>query len=151
MNYLDPFVGRHLLVVNRRPTIGGRAVRIVIPTGLPLESQAEVVDFLCDLPFPYSYSVRAILLGTQKTGMVVSEIRKKHHQKTRRKWDFLKETTGKESTPTYLNDYAVEMAHDATEAAREAESNMVHEVYFSFGVIINGRPGLLLAQEKFSV
>ena len=28
------------------------------------------------------------------------------------------------------------MAHDATEAAREAESNMVHEVYFSFGVII---------------
>ncbi len=136
MNYLDTFVGRHRLVVTRRPSIGGRALRVVIPTGLPLESHAEVVDFLCELPFPYRYSVRAILLGTQKAGKVVSEIRKKHHQKTRRKWDFLKETTGKQSTPTYLNEHAVEMAFDATEAAKEAESNTVREVYFSCGVII---------------
>jgi type IV secretion/conjugal transfer VirB4 family ATPase len=138
-NYLDTFVGRHRLVVSRRPSIGGRALRVVIPTGLPLESHAEVVDFLCDLPFPYRYSVRAIVLGTQKAGRVVSEIRKKHHQKTRRKWDFLVETTGKESTPTYLNEHAVNMAHDATAAAAEAESNVVREVYLSFGVVITDR------------
>jgi type IV secretion system protein VirB4 len=136
LNYLDTFVGRHRLVVNRHPSIGGRALRVVIPTGLPLESHAEVVDFLCELPFPYRYSVRAILLGTQNAAKVVSEFRKQHIQKTRRKWDFLKETTGKESSPTYLNEHAVEMAHDATEAAREAESNVIREVYLSFGVII---------------
>jgi type IV secretion system protein TrbE len=132
-NYLDTFVGRHRLVVSRRPTIGGRALRVVVPTGLPLESHAEVVDFLCELPFPYRYSVRAIVLGTQSAGRVVSDIRMKHHQKTRRKWDFLVETTGKESTPTYLNEHAVEMARDATSAAAEAESNIVREVYLSFG------------------
>jgi type IV secretion system protein TrbE len=135
-NYLDTFVGRHRLVVSRRPTIGGRAIRVVIPTGLPLESHAEVVDFLCNLPFPYRYSVRAVLLGTQNAGRVVSNIRMKHHQKTRRKWDFLVETTGKQSTPTYLNEHAVNMAKDATIAAAEAESNQVREVYLSFGVVI---------------
>ena len=138
-NYLDTFVGRHRLVVSRRPTIGGRALRVVVPTGLPLESHAEVVDFLCDLPFPYRYSVRAIVLGTQSAGRVVSDIRMKHHQKTRRKWDFLVETTGKESTPTYLNEHAVDMARDATAAAAEAESNVVREVYLSFGVVITDR------------
>lgn len=138
-NYLDSFVGRHRLTVSRRPTIGGKALRIVVPTGLPLESHAEVVDFLCELPFPYRYSVRAIVLGTQSAGRVVSKIRMKHHQKTRRKWDFLVETTGKQSTPTYLNEHAVDMAHDATQAAREAESNQVREVYLSFGVVITER------------
>jgi type IV secretion system protein TrbE len=138
-NYLDTFIGRHRLVVSRRPTIGGRALRVVVPTGLPLESHAEVIDFLCDLPFPYRYSVRAIVLGTQSAGRVVSHIRMKHHQKTRRKWDFLVETTGKQSTPTYLNEHAVDMAHDATQAAREAESNQVREVYLSFGVVITDR------------
>jgi type IV secretion system protein TrbE len=136
LNYLDTFVGRHRLVVNRKPTIGGRAIRVVIPTGLPLESHAEVVDFLCELPFPYRYSVRAILLGTQAAGRVVSNLRKKHIQKQKRKWDFLVETTGTQSTPAYLNEYAVKMADDATEAAAEAESNQVREVYLSFGVVI---------------
>jgi type IV secretion system protein TrbE len=135
-NYLDTFVGRHRLVVSRKPTIAGRAIRVVIPTGLPLESHAEVVDFLCELPFPYRYSVRAILLGTQAAGRVVSNIRKHHIQKQKRKWDFLVETTGRQSTPTYLNEYAVDMADDATIAAKEAESNQVREVYLSFGVVL---------------
>lgn len=80
--------------------------------------------------------MRAILLGTQAGGRVISNIRMKHHQKTRRKWDFLVETTGKESTPTYRNEHAVDMAHDATAAAAEAESNQVRAVYLSFGVLI---------------
>jgi type IV secretion system protein TrbE len=135
-NYLDTFLGRHRLVVTPRPTIGGRAIRVVVPTGLPLETHTEVVDFLGELPFPYRYSVRAILLGTQRAGRVISETRKHHHQKTRRLWDFLTEVAGKESSPQYLNEYAVEMAQDATTAASEAESNMVRAVYLSFGVII---------------
>jgi type IV secretion/conjugal transfer VirB4 family ATPase len=146
-NYLDSFIGRHRLVVKRKPTIGGRAIRVVIPTGLPLESHAEIVDFLCELPFPYRYSVRAILLGTQAAGRVVSNIRKQHIQKQKRKWDFLIETTGTQSTPTYLNEYAVDMADDATIAAKEAESNQVREVYLSFGVVITD-PDAKAADEK---
>jgi type IV secretion system protein TrbE len=147
LNYLDTFVGRHRLVVSRRPTIGDRALRVVIPTGLPLESHAEVVDFLCQIPFPFRYSIRAILLGTQSANKVVSNIRKRHIQKKKRKWDFLTDTTGMQSNPTYMNEHAVKMADDATEAAAEAESNQVREVYLSFGVVITG-PDPKLADEK---
>jgi type IV secretion system protein VirB4 len=149
-NYLDTFIGRQRLVVSRKPTIGGRALRVVTPTGLPLESHAEVVDFLCELPFPYRYSVRAILLGTQTAGKVVSKVRKQHIQKQKRKWDFLIETTGTQSTPAYLNEHAVSMAHDATAAAAEAESNQVREVYLSFGVVITD-PDTRLADEKAEI
>ncbi|MBV8358534.1 MAG: hypothetical protein JO189_11435, partial [Deltaproteobacteria bacterium] len=149
-NYLDIFVGRHRLVVSRKPTIGGRALRVVTPTGLPLESHAEVVDFLYELPFPYRYSVRAILLGTQTAGKVVSKVRKQHIQKQKRKWDFLIETTGTQSSPAYLNEHAVSMAQDATAAAAEAESNQVREVYLSFGVVITD-PDPRLADEKAEI
>jgi type IV secretion system protein VirB4 len=64
LNYLDLFLGRRRLVTGTKPSIGGRAIRVVIPTGLPPESHAEVVAFLSELPFPYRYSIRAIMLGT---------------------------------------------------------------------------------------
>src|SRR5690242_3962494 len=147
LNYLDTLIGRHRLVVNRRPTIGGRALRVVIPTGFPLESLAEIIDFLSRIPFPFRYSIRAILLGTQNAGKVISGIRKKHIQKQKRKWDFIVETTGMQSTPTYRNEHAMNMADDATEAAAEAESNQVREVYLSFGVVITD-PEARLADEK---
>lgn len=135
-NYLDTLLGRHRLEVSRKLTIGGRALRVVVPTGFPHESLPEIVDFLCKQPFPYRYHTRAILLGTQRAGQVINDVRKQHIQKKRRKWDFLTEVGGMESNPQYLNEHAVEMSFDATTAAAEAESNVVREVYFSFGVVI---------------
>jgi type IV secretion system protein VirB4 len=81
-NYLDLFLGRHALVnTGAWPTIGGRAIRVVIPTGFPLESHAEVTAFLCELPFSYRYSIRAVLLGTQAANAVIGTARKHWHQK----------------------------------------------------------------------
>ena len=137
-NYLDLWVGRHRLVTGLRPSIGGRAIRVVIPTGLPPESHGEVCGFLTELPFPYRYSIRAILLGTQSANRVIARIRKHQHQKILRIWDFMKQTTGLEATPTYRNEHAVAMAEDANEAAREAHSNLVRYLYLSLGVVLTG-------------
>jgi type IV secretion system protein TrbE len=138
INYLDLWLGRHRLVTGLRPSIGGRAMRVVIPTGLPPESHGEVCSFLAELPFPYRYSIRAILLGTQNANRVIARIRKHQHQKVLRMWDFMKQTSGREAIPTYRNEHAVDMAEDANEAAREAHSNLVRYLYLSLGVVLTG-------------
>jgi type IV secretion system protein VirB4 len=137
-NYLDFWLGRHRLITGLRPSIGGRAIRVVIPTGLPPESHGEVCSFLCELPFSYRYSIRAILLGTQSANRVIARIRKHQHQKILRLWDFMKQTTGLEAVPIYRNEHAVDMAEDANEAAREAHANLVRYLYLSLGVVLIG-------------
>ena len=139
LNYLDLWLGRERLVTGLKPTIGGRAIRVVIPTGLPPESHGEVSGFLTELPFPYRYSIRAILLGTENANRVISKRRKEHHQKILRLWDFLKQTTGTEADPQYRNEHAVEMADDANEAVREAHTNLVRYLYLSLGVVLIGK------------
>jgi type IV secretion system protein VirB4 len=138
LNYLDLFLGRWRLVTGTKPTIGGRAIRVVVPMGFPLESHGEVSAFLCELPFPYRYSIRGIILGTYNANKAIGERRKHHHQKRERLWDFLTQTTGKQSNPNYLNEHAVEMAEDANEAVKEADSNTVRYVYASIGVVLTG-------------
>jgi type IV secretion system protein TrbE len=138
LNYLDLFLGRWRLVTGTKPTIGGRAIRVVVPMGFPLESHGEVSAFLCELPFPYRYSIRAIILGTYNANKAIGKRRKHHHQKRERLWDFLTRAAGKESNPNYLNEHAVEMAEDANEAVKEAESNTVRYVYTSLGVVLTG-------------
>ena len=138
LNYLDLFLGRRRLVTGTKPSIGGRAIRVVIPTGLPLESHAEVVAFLAELPFPYRYSIRAIMLGTHNAKKEIARRRMHHHQKRERGRDFFVKAAGKQSNPQYLNEHAVKMANDANEAAAEAESNAVRYVYLSLGVVLIG-------------
>lgn len=137
-NYLDLFLGRWRVVTGTKPTIGGRAIRVVVPTGYPLESHGEVSAFLCELPFSYRYSIRGILLGTYNANKAIGVRRKHHHQKRERLWDFLSQTAGKQSNPQYLNEHAVEMAEDANEAVKEAESNVVRYAYTSIGVVLTG-------------
>jgi type IV secretion system protein VirB4 len=138
LNYLDLFLGRWRLTTGTKPTIGGRHIRVVVPTGLPLESHGEVCSFLSELPFPYRYSIRAILLGTYNANKAIGERRKHHHQKRERLWDFLSNAAGKQSNPQYLNEHAVDMAEDANEAVKEAESNEVRYVYTTIGVVLIG-------------
>jgi type IV secretion system protein VirB4 len=135
---LDAVLGRHRLVVGigMRPTIGGRAIRIVVPSGFPIESDGEVSAFLCELPFAYRYSIRAKFLGTQTANQELGTKRKHWHQKILRMWDFLKQSTGAEALPTYRNELAVDMAEDANEAIREAQSNTVRYLYLAMGVVI---------------
>ena len=64
--------------------------------------------------------------------------RKHHHQKRERLWDFLSNTAGKQSNPQYLNEHAVDMAEDANEAVKEAESNAVRYAFTSIGVVLIG-------------
>ena len=138
LNYLDLFLGRWRLTTGTKPTIGGKHIRVVVPTGLPLESHGEVCGFLSELPFPYRYSIRAILLGTYNANKAIGIRRKHHHQKRERLWDFLSNTAGKQSNPQYLNEHAVDMAEDANEAVKEAESNAVRYAFTSIGVVLIG-------------
>jgi type IV secretion system protein TrbE len=138
LNYLDLFLGRWRLVTGTKPTIGGRHIRVVVPMGLPLESHGEVCSFLSELPFPYRYSIRAILLGTYNANKAIGLRRKHHHQRRERLWDFLSNTAGKQSNPQYLNEHAVDMAEDANEAVKEAESNAVRYAYTTIGVVLTG-------------
>lgn len=143
-NYLDTWLGRHRFVKGIQPSIGGRTIRVVTPTGLPLDSHAEICEFLGELPFPYRYSARAILLGTHSAKKFMRTRRSQHYQKRRRPWDFLKETTGTESDPAFLNEEAVELANDANAAIKEVESNQVRALFLTMNVVLIGENGHLL-------
>jgi type IV secretion system protein TrbE len=137
-NYLDLWLGRHFLTKGTKPTIAGRHLRVVVPMGLPLESHAEVCEFLNELPFAYRYSIRGIMLGTHNARKIIGKRRTKHHNKRLRPWAFIKETTGAAANPNYINEHADKMAQDANVADAEVESNQVRGLYLTMAVVLIG-------------
>lgn len=130
-NYLDALLGNNRFVTGFKPTIGGRHIRVIAPTGFPLESCTEVTAFLASLPFPYRWSTRAIFLDPQTAVKELSTWRRNWFQKRLGFAGMLKETFGSGSSAAFQNQHALQMAADADTAITEAQAAQVRYCYYT--------------------
>jgi type IV secretion system protein TrbE len=135
-NYLDTVLGNYRFATGFKPAVGGRHIRIVAPSGFPLESHAEVTAFLNDLAIPYRWSTRAIFLDPQTAVRELSIWRRNWFQKRLGFGGILKETFGSGSTAAFQNQHALQMAADADNAITEAQSALVRYCYYTSVIVL---------------
>lgn len=128
--WLDSLIGRQELYGGITPKIGEKFIQVVAIDGLPLESSPGVLNSLAELPISYRWSNRLIFLDQSEA--------KAHLEKYRRKWK--QKTRGFVSQILNLNSNvdqdAVSMVDDASDAIQEISSGHVNGVYYTSVIVI---------------
>lgn len=129
--YIDNLIGGQEMWTGTIPKIGSKYIQIVAIDGLPIESEAGMLNILADLPLEYRWSNRFILLDRHETTSTLEKYRKKWKQKVRGIFDQIFNTnTGS------VNQDAVSMMQDASDAIEEIESGLVGSGYYTSCVIL---------------
>jgi type IV secretion system protein VirB4 len=135
-NYLDGILGNQTFVTGFKPIVGGRHIRVIAPSGFPLESHPEVSAFLNELAIPYRWSTRFIFLDPTTATAELKLWRRNWFQKRLGLSGILKETFGSGISPAFENQDAMAMASDADLAIAEAESMQVRYGYYTTVVVV---------------
>jgi type IV secretion system protein TrbE len=129
--YLDALIGGQDFWTGLTPRIGRRYVQVVSIEGLPLESHPGILSALAELGLEYRWSTRFIWLDGHEASAHLDKYRKKWRQKIRGFFDqFFRTASGA------VDEHAVEMAQDASEAMAEVSSGEVGAGYYTSVVVL---------------
>ena len=132
-SYLDQVIGGQELWGGVIPRIGRKYIQVVAIEGFPSESYAGILSRLSDVPIECRFSSRFIFMDRHQALAAANKQKKKWKQKERGIADTL---LNRPITPDRLNQDAVAMVADATEAIKEIEEGEVAYGYYTALVIL---------------
>lgn len=131
--YMDAVIGHQDAYTGTAPVIGTRHVKVLNIEGYPDESYPSMLDFLIRLPIEFRHSQRFIFMDAEDSKGVIDSYYKIWTQKIIPIRD---QISGKLSGK--INHHARDMAADAQQADKEAESRrVVYGNYTSVVVIMH--------------
>lgn len=129
--YIDALIGGQELYTGVIPKIGRHFIQVVAIEGFPLESYPGVLSALAELPIEYRWSSRFIFMDCHEAVAHLEKFRKKWKQKIRGFFDQVFNTgTG------HVDEDAISMVADASEAIAETNSGMVAQGYYTSVVVL---------------
>lgn len=129
--YLDALIGGQELWTGTIPKIGRHFIQCVSIEGFPLESSPGMLSALGELTVDYRWSSRFIFMDNHEALSHLERYQKKWKQKIRGFFDQL----FKNGQGT-INQDALEMVQDISHAAKDINSGMVAEGYYSSVVVL---------------
>jgi type IV secretion system protein VirB4 len=143
---LDSFLADQPAVGGWRPSIGGRAIRVVALQGFPASSSLGMLDQLGNLPFALRLSHRVIALDGPTAARMIGKLQAQWFMKRRGAADLLRSSVGRGSQPLtaageadarlFHDQDASRMAADAAEAAGENASGEVRYCVLTTTVLV---------------
>lgn len=134
---LDHYVGRYKFVPGFKPILGDRHIRVIVPSGFPLETTAEVTNALHELEFPYRWSVRFIPMDQHEALKALGTVRRQWLQRKFGGKQFMANASSSASEQTKVNEHALSMVDDADAAILDANEGLVRFGFFSMSIIVS--------------
>lgn len=131
--YLDVLLGGQELWGGTVPRIGQKYIRIVAIEGFPPESYPGILRALSDVPIVCRFSNRFIFQDKYQALAAAIKFQKKWQQKVRGLGDVL---LNRPITPERLNQDALAMVEDASEAISEIEGDLVAYGFYTGCVVL---------------
>lgn len=130
---LDVFIGGQDFFTGVIPLIGDNFIQVVAIEGFPVESYPGILGVLSDIPIQCRFSNRFIFMDQHQAAAAAEKQRKKWKQKERGLIDTI---MNKPISPDRLNQDAINMVRDATEAITEINEGIVAYGYYTGTVIL---------------
>lgn len=129
--YIDNLIGGKELYTGVTPKLGNKFIQIVAIEGFPLESTPGILSRLGELAVEYRWSNRFIFMDHHEAVSHLEKYRKKWKQKIRGFFDQIFNTHG-----GVVDDDAVSMVADASQAIAETNSGMVAQGFYTSVVVL---------------
>lgn len=129
--YIDNLIGGKELYTGVTPKLGNKFIQVVAIEGFPLESSPGILSHLAELPVEYRWSNRFIFMDHHEAVSHLEKFRKKWKQKIRGFFDQVFNTNG-----GVVDDDAVNMVADASQAIAETNSGMVAQGFYTSVVVL---------------
>lgn len=129
--YLDALIGSVEMWPGVVPRIGTKFVQVVAIDGFPMQSVPGILNRLTEIPIEYRWSSRTIFLDQHGAVSHLEKYQKKWKQKIR---GFVEKVLNTNSGN--VNEDAVDMVADASEAIREINSGDVSAGYYTACLVL---------------
>lgn len=129
--YLDSVLGGQEVWGGVVPKIGRNFCQVVSIEGFPLESYPGVLSQLAELPVEYRWSSRFIFMDDHEAVKHLEKLQKKWKQRIR---GFFDQLIQNHSGP--VNEDAMAMVSDASEALAEVHSGLVRMGYYTSVIVL---------------
>jgi type IV secretion/conjugal transfer VirB4 family ATPase len=129
--YIDNLIGGKELYTGVTPKLGNKFIQVVAIEGFPMESSPGILSHLAELPVEYRWSNRFIFMDHHEAVSHLEKFRKKWKQKIRGFFDQIFNTNG-----GIVDDDAVNMVADASQAIAETNSGMVAQGFYTSVVVL---------------
>lgn len=133
--YLDALLADEPITGGLEPRLGAQHLRVLSITGFPTETFPGLLDELNQLPFPYRWSTRAIMLDKTDATRLLTRIRRQWFAKRKSVAAILKEVMTNEAS-TLLDSDASNKAADADQALQDLGSDMIGQAYVTATVTV---------------
>lgn len=134
--YLDTVLASQDFVGGLQPKVGGKFIKVISMTGLPLESEPGLLNLFEQLPLSFRWSNRFIFLEPDSAHKELSIYRRNWFQKRHGMMGLLREVFNSSSGAGFQNKDALEMTDDADQAISEADSALVRFGYYTSVVVL---------------